>query len=139
MTPTQDGDESIGPGTVLVDTETVLPKPFRLASDHRGRGWTQVVDNAHASQLEMSLASAGWTLFYRAGTIRAKAFGSRSESTIHTAIRRLFRAAKLQNYNSLEIDDIAAHFFWGVPYVSISAHSRRIQEGMVFSANRSQG
>jgi hypothetical protein len=35
-----------------------------------------------------------------------------------------------QRYNSLEIAKIISKRFLGVPYLTISAHSRHIQEGM---------
>jgi hypothetical protein len=72
-------------------------------------------------------------MFYTAGTLRASAFGFDRERMIGAATGRLLTTAKEQNCNCLEIDGIAAHRFCGMRYVSVSAHSRRIQLGTVFT------
>jgi hypothetical protein len=52
---------------------------------------------------------------------------------IHAALKRLIANVKLQKCNCLEIDDVATHSLLGMPYVSVSAHPRHIQKGMLFS------
>jgi hypothetical protein len=136
MMSNQNGNQSIGPGVILVETGTVLPESLRLEGDAAGNGWAQVVNNADTYQLEKNLAAAGWSFLFRAGTIRASAVGSESEGTIHAAVRRLFKMAKLQKYNCLEIDKVATKRFCGIPYVSVSAHSRNIQEGANFAGSQ---
>ena len=84
-------------------------------------------------ELEKELASAGWTFFYMAGKITTTAFGFDRQKTVHTALKRLIASVRLQKCNCLEIDAVASRSFWGMPYVRVSAHSRHIQKGVVFS------
>ena len=52
---------------------------------------------------------------------------------VRTALNRLIARVKLQKCNCLEIDEVAAKSFLGMPYVSVSGHSRHIQKGLVFN------
>ena len=133
MTPQQAGNQTIGPGVILVQATTLLPEPLRLETDSTGCGWARVANTLDGCQLEKSLAGVGWTLFYMAGAIRTTVFGFEKQSMIHSALNRLIAKARLQKCNCLEIDDIATHSFLGMPYVNVSVHSRHIQKGMVFS------
>ncbi len=128
MTPRQVRNSTLDPGLVLVANDTHLPEPFRLESDSTGSGWSQVENNADVHRLEQTLDAAGWTFYYMAGTIQASAFGFNRESMMHSALQRLFKTVKKQKCNSLEIDHVATHSFLGVPYLSVSGHSRRIGE-----------
>jgi hypothetical protein len=126
MNQPQNSHSSIGRGIVLVENSTLLPASFRLEADSTGTGWSQVSDNGDVHQLEKTIDAAGWNFFYMAGTIQANAFGFDKQSMLHSALQRLFKTVKRQGCNCLEIDDVATHSFWGMPYVSVSAHSRRI-------------
>lgn len=121
------------PGAILVQKGTVLPEPLRLDSGWHASGWTSVLNNLDRHQLEKELATAGWTFFYMAGAIRTTAFGFDKQKMIDAALKRLITNVRLEKCNSLEIDNVEMHSFWGMPYVSISAHSRHIQQGMLFS------
>jgi hypothetical protein len=126
MNQPQSGNSPIGHGVVLVEKGTILPEPIRLETDSTGSGWARVASDGNVHELEQKIDAAGWTFSYLAGAIRASAFGFDRQGRIHGALRRLFRTAKRQNCNCLEIDDIEMHSFLGVPYVSVSAHSRQI-------------
>ena len=41
--------------------------------------------------------------------------------------------------NSLQIQAVEMHSFLGIPYVSVSAHSRHIQKGNIFSPESQPG
>ena len=133
MIPQQEGHRTIAPGAILVEKSTRLPEPLRLEGDSTASGWAPVADNLDGHQLEKELSAAGWTFFYMAGSIRTTAFGFERQRMIHAALKRLITVVRLQRCNCLEIDDVAAHSFLGMPYVSLSAHSRHIQKGIVFS------
>ncbi len=126
MNQSENGNSPIGRGVVLVEKSTLLPEPMRLESDSTGNGWTRVAHNGDVHQLEWKIDAAGWTFSYLAGAIRARAFGFDRQGVINAALRRLFKTAKRQHCNCLEIDDVASHSFLGVPYVSVSAHTRQI-------------
>ena len=133
MISQQEGTRAIRPGAILVKESALLPEPLHLESDSTGCGWARVANNLDGCQLDKSLATVGWTLFYMAGAIKATGFGMDRQSMIYAALKRLIVMARLQKCNCLEIDDISTHSFLGLRYVTVSAHSRHIQKGLVFS------
>lgn len=51
-----------------------------------------------------------------------------SEEGPERALIRILAKVKRQSFNSLEVTGIVANRFLGVPYATVSAHSRQIQE-----------
>ena len=125
----------ITPGAILIRTGTPLPEPLRLGTDTQATGWASVVNALDSHELEHSLSTDGWTFFYMAGAIRTTSFGFDRAKIIHAALGRLLATVKLKGCNCLEVDDITSHSFLGVPYVSVSGHSRNVQKGVLFAAN----
>jgi hypothetical protein len=74
--------------------------------------------------------------FYLAGSIRTTAFGFNRAKTLDASLRRVVAAVREQGCNSLEIDNVVTDSFLGVPRVTVSAHPRHIQRGMVFTGSR---
>jgi hypothetical protein len=123
----------ITPGTILIEKGTLLPQSWRLETESYPSTWMSVKNHLDPHEVEKELATAGWTFFYMAGEVRATAFGFDRQKTIHTALKRLIANVRLQQCNCLEIDAVVSRSFLGMPYVSVSAHSRHIQKGLVFS------
>ena len=119
-------------GTILIEKGTPVPQFFRMGTESYPNAWMSVTTNRNSRELEKELATAGWTFFYMAGEIRTIAFGFNTQKMLDAALRRLIANVKLQKCNCLEIDKVAAHSFLRMPYVSVSAHSRHIQEGSTF-------
>jgi hypothetical protein len=61
-----------------------------------------------------------------AAEIRVMFFGSLGAMKIQDALRRILRKVKGRDFNCLEVTRIAKSFL-GVPYATVSAHSRHIQ------------
>jgi len=55
-------------------------------------------------------------------------FGARAAKKIQHALERILGKVKLQHFNGLEVTGIVARRFLGVPYVTVSAHSRHVQQ-----------
>ena len=123
----------ITPGTILIEKGTFLPQSWRLETESYPSTWMSVKNHFDPHEVDKELATAGWTFFYMAGGIRTTAFGLDRQKMIHAALKRLIAKVRLQKCNCLEIDEVATHSFLGMPYVSVSAHSRHIQKGLVFS------
>lgn len=117
----------------MTEGGTLLPQSFRLESESYPNAWMSVKSSLNSHDLESELAATGWKFFYMAGEVKATAFGFDRSKTVMTALKRLIAGARLQKCNCLEIDEVAMHAFLGMPYVSVSAHSRHIQRGPVFS------
>ena len=64
---------------------------------------------------------------------KRSAFGFNRARMIHAALQRVISSVQQQKCNCLEIDEVAMHSFLGVPYVSVSAHPRHIQKGILFA------
>ena len=123
----------ISSGTILLEKNAPHPQCFQLEDDSCPNAWISVRHGLTDHELEKVLSATGWTFFYMANVMRTTAFGLNRAKMIRRALQRLITNAKLRKCNCLEIDDVAAHSFLGMPYISISAHSRHIQKGMVFS------
>ena len=99
-----------------------------LASEPYSTGWA-TVGNLR-SDFERDISQAGWTFFFLAGAMQENVFGFNAETAVHTAVERLIGNAKSQNCNCLEIGEVKMKSFLGLPYASVSGHSRHIQKGI---------
>jgi hypothetical protein len=63
-----------------------------------------------------------------AGEVRVMFFGSLGAGKIQNALKRILEKVKEQQFNGLEVTQIVARRFLGVPYVTVSAHSRHMQQ-----------
>ena len=70
-----------------------------------------------------------------AGDIKTTAFGFDAEKRLRAAVGRVIKDVQAQTCNCLEITDVATKSFLGVPYTSISAHARHIQNGSQFNGD----
>jgi hypothetical protein len=125
----------ITPGTILIEKGTLLPDPLRLETASHASGWAPVTNHLDGRELGKKLDAAGWTFFYMAEEIRSTAFGFNRQNRTDAALKRLITNVRMQKCNCLEIDDVETHSFLGMPFVSVSAHSRHIQKGATFQAN----
>ena len=119
--------DTIKTGTILIKEGTVLPKAPPFESEPCASGW-RLVKNLDGYGLDRKIHEAGWTFFYLAGEIKAIAFGFDRQKTARRAVKRILANLKSEKFNSLEITRVASKRFLGVPYASVSAHSRHIQE-----------
>ena len=122
--------DTITVGSILVEEGTYLPKSLLLQSDSNSNGWAALRDAR--SMFEKTIQEAGWTFFFMAGEIKATVFGFDRQKALRTALKRLIADVKSQHCNSIEITRVIAKSFLKVPYVSVSAHPRHLQKGMVF-------
>jgi hypothetical protein len=54
--------------------------------------------------------------------------GSLGAVKIQNALQRILKKVKEQHFNGLEVTEIVSRRFLGVPYVTICAHSRHMQQ-----------
>jgi hypothetical protein len=115
--------------TIFIRENTRLPAGVTLESATFLPGWRSV-QNLNGRELGRKSETAVWNYFYLAGPLKATVLGRESLATLRKAVQRVLAKKQSQNYNSLEITKIISKRFLGVPYLTISAHSRHIQEGM---------
>jgi hypothetical protein len=119
--------ETINAGTILIKDGTFLPEALRLESEPCATGW-KLVKNLDGYGLDRKIHEAGWTFFLLAGELGATVFGFDRQKTVRRAVKRILANLKSGEFNSLEITRVASKRFLGLPYASVSAHSRHIQE-----------
>lgn len=131
--------DTIHAGTILIKDDTVLPEILQIESEPCVPGWRLVKDlNGYA--MDRKVGEAEWTFFCLAGEIRTIAFGADEQALLRRAIQRILANPKSKQFNSLEITRIASKRFLGLPYISVGAQLRHVQEGLIlFSAARLQG
>jgi hypothetical protein len=122
MTPT------IQVGSILIGEESAqLTRTLALESDPYVATWS-VIRGLDGFALDVKIRAAGWNLFFMAAEVKATFFGVAGAEKIQQALNRISGKVKAQNFNCLEVTGIVAKRFLGVPYTSVLAHSRHIQE-----------
>ena len=78
--------------------------------------------------LDRKIHAAGWNFFFMAAEVKVMFLGSLGAEKILKALKRILEKVKQQQFNGLEVTEIVARHFLGVPYVTVSAHSRHVQQ-----------
>jgi hypothetical protein len=116
-------------GTIFIRDGTPLPKTLRIESEPYASGWRLVTD-LDGDRFGRKIHDTGWTFFCLAGQIRATAFGREGQQTVQSAVRRMLAKLKSEKFNSLEITGIVSKRLLGLPYVTVSARTRHVQDGV---------
>jgi len=77
--------------------------------------------------LDRKIRDAGWNFFFMAAEVKVMFFGALGTTRIQNAVQRILAKVKPQSFNCLEITGIVTKRFLGMPYATVSAHSRHIQ------------
>jgi hypothetical protein len=113
-------------GTILMREWPGMPTLIGVETEPLFEGWS-TVKVPDISSLDRKIRSAGWNFFFMATEVKAMFFGSLSATKIQSALKRILAKVELQRFNGLEVTEIVARHFLGVPYVTMSAHSRHLQ------------
>jgi hypothetical protein len=120
--------DALAAGSILIEEGTRLPDSVLLGSGSYSSGWA-ALQNPHSLDKEIK----GWTFFFMAGELKSTVFGFNRQKTLVAALKRLVTSVKLTKCNSFEITQVTNKSFLKVPYVTITAHRRHLQKGLVFS------
>ena len=115
--------------TILIREDTPLPANLPIESEAFLPGW-RAVRNLDGYELGRKIEEANWNFFYLAGEIGAIALGREGPGTLRRAVKRILAKQEGQKFNSLEITKIISKRFLGIPFMSVTAHSRHIQQGI---------
>jgi len=115
-------------GTILMREWPGMPQILGLETEPSFGDWS-VVKVMDGFALDRQVHAAGWNFFFMAAEVKAMFFGSLSATKIQSALSRILTKVKPQHFNGLEVTKIVARHFLGVPYVTMSAHSRHLQHG----------
>jgi hypothetical protein len=113
-------------GTILIKEWPGMPRLIGFETEP-GLGEWSIVKLPDAFTLDRKIHAAGWNFFFMAAEVKAIFFGSPRLAKIQGALKRILAKVKPQHFNGLEVTAIDARHFLGVPYVTVSAHSRHLQ------------
>jgi hypothetical protein len=126
--------DTIKTGTILIAEGALLPESLLLESEPYAYGW-RLVKNLDSNGLDQIISQAGWNFFYIAGGIETTVFGFDEKKITRKAIKQVIANLKSKNFNCLEIERVVAKRSFGLPYMSVSAHSRHIQKSQALSGD----
>lgn len=124
--------DTVKAGTILIQEGASLADSLLLETEPYSKGW-RLLRKLDGYGLDRKVREAGWTFFLLAGEIQGIAFGFEGEKRTRRAVNRIMARLKSQNFNCVEITQVAGKRFLGMPCVSVTAHSRHIQESNVLS------
>jgi hypothetical protein len=114
-------------GAILIEAGPAMAELFGIESESYSGSWS-VVKALNGFALDRKIHAAGWNFFFMAAEVNVMFWGGRGPDTIHNALTRILGKVKGQDFNCLEVTAIVAKRFLGVPYTTVSAHSRHIQQ-----------
>jgi len=126
--------EAIAAGSILLEARANLPGSLLRQGEPDSNGWALVRDARFT--FEKAIHEAGLTLFFMAGEIKATVIGFDRQKALRAALKRLIANVQSQRCNSIEITRVAGKSFLGVPYVTVFAHPRHLQKGLLFSGQQ---
>ena len=116
-------------GTILIRKESPrMAEALTLESEPYLANWS-VVKALDGLALDDKVHAAGWNFFFLAAEIKVMFFGAIGAKNVQNAVKRMLGKLRPMNFNCLEVTGIVAKRFWGLPYATVSAHSRHIQQG----------
>jgi hypothetical protein len=80
-----------------------------------------------------------WNFFFMATEVKATFFGALGTKKIQNALQRILGKVKRQHFNGLEVTEIVAKHFLGLPYTVVSAHSRQVQQSCYLDSTETRG
>jgi len=114
-------------GAILIEECPQMTQFLGLNSEPYSGNWS-LVKVLDGFALDRKIHAAGWIFFFMAAEVKAMFFGALGAKKIENALKRILVKVSHQGFNSLEVTGIVAKRFLGVPYVTVSAHSRHIQQ-----------
>jgi hypothetical protein len=124
-------------GTILIEEWPLMPQLLGLESEPYSGNWS-LVKALNGSALDRKIRASGWNLFFMAAEVKAMFFGALGAKKIEHALKRILRKVKQQHFNGLEVTEIVAKRFLGVPYAIVSAHSRHLQQSCYLDSDQTR-
>ena len=113
-------------GTILIEDWPLMTDFSGVGSEPYSGNWSLVKVDGYS--LDRKIRASGWNFFFMAAEVKAMFFGALGAKKIEHALKRILGKVKEQHFNGLEVTEIVAKRFLGVPYAVVSAHSRHVQQ-----------
>jgi hypothetical protein len=117
-------------GTIFIENRPLIMRPLDLESESYSGTWG-VLQSLTSSTLDQKIRGAGWTCFFLAAEVKATVFGALAPKSIRRALKQIFAKVQEPDFNCLEVTKIVENRFLGMPYITVCAHSRHIQQGCI--------
>jgi hypothetical protein len=127
--------DPIKTGTILIERGASVPESLLLEGKSYSSAWRSV-SNLGLNELDAAIHKAGWTFYFMAGEIKITAFGFDKDQAVRRAVKRVITNVESHKCNCVEITEVSAKSFLGMPYVNVSAHFRHIQESSAFGSHQ---
>lgn len=114
-----------------------MKKLLGLESEPYSGEWT-LLKGLDVSALDRKIHAAGWNFFFMATEVKVMFFGSLGAAKVHNALKRILEKVKQQHFNGLEVTAMVTRHFLGMPYVTVSAHSRHMQNSCRLDTNEAR-
>jgi hypothetical protein len=114
-------------GAILIEDWPMATQFLGLESEPYSEKWS-LVKVLDGFALDRKIHAAGWNFFFMATKVKVMFFGALGAKKIQNALKRILGKVKRQHFNALEVTEIVAKRFLGVPYSIVSAHSRHVQQ-----------
>lgn len=114
-------------GTMMVQQSEGL-RSIGIAGERYSESW-QSLGVDESSGLDRKIRDSGWKLFFMAEELKTAVPAWGGQKTLRRGVKRLLAQTRLQHFNCLELTHILRKRFLGIPYLSVAAHSRHIQQG----------
>ena len=114
-------------GTILMKEWPGMTKLLGLETEPYSAEWS-ALKVQDAFSLDRKIHAVKWNFFFMAEEVKVMFFGSVGAVKILNALKRVLKKVKEKQFNGLEVTEIVSRRFLGVPYVTVSAHSRHLQQ-----------
>jgi len=113
--------------TILIRDGTLLPPHVGIETELFLPGWRRIV-NPDRYALSRQIDQVNWNFFFLAGELRTIVLGRNNLGALRRATKRVLAKRERQLPNCLEITQVVSRRFLGIPFISVTAHDRHIQE-----------
>jgi hypothetical protein len=120
------------PNTIQSGTMLVQQSALRHALGAEGENYSDQwcsLGMVESAELDRKLRVAGWNLFFMADELRTVVPAWGGEKTVRAGVKRLLARTRAQQFNSMQLSNVLRKRFLGIPFVSVVAHARHIQQG----------
>ena len=115
-------------GSIFIKEGTLLAASLQMETESYSDGW-RLLSNLDGYGVQRKAHAAGWNFFLLAGGITAISFGPPGEKRTRRAAGKIMARLTSLKFNCVEVSQVVAKRFLGLPYVCVTAHSRHIGEG----------
>ena len=118
---------TIQAGTMLVQ-QSALRHALGAEGENYSDQWCSL-GTVESAELDRKIRAAGWSFFFMADELRTVVPVWGGEKTVRAGVKRLLARTRAQQFNCMQLSNILRERFLGIPFVSVVAHARHLQQG----------